>query len=288
MDIPGQDQKSWQEDLIGTGTHYATLIAGRDDGTGIVGLAPEAEMHILRVLPGGSSADLIEALDYCIAHRIDVAMFGSGITEYSPLLAAKVDEAWRAGVTCVAAAGQAEPSWPAALPQVLAVGAIGQLGTFPPQSTDTGTLTGPVTPEGLFGPVPAGPAVDCCAPGVAVIGGLPPASYGPLSGNGVAAAHVTALAALILAHHPVYRTEPGSRRTTHDAASLIALIIDSCRALPLPGTGAGLPDAAVALGIAPRGTHSPLPVRYPPPGPDGRVPLEPLTAAMTAAGLLPG
>jgi subtilisin family serine protease len=42
-DLIGRDQeKGWQEDLIGTGTHHAALIAGRDDGTGIVGLAPEA------------------------------------------------------------------------------------------------------------------------------------------------------------------------------------------------------------------------------------------------------
>jgi hypothetical protein len=38
-DLIGQDEKGWQEDLIGTGTHHATLIGGRDDGTGIVGLA---------------------------------------------------------------------------------------------------------------------------------------------------------------------------------------------------------------------------------------------------------
>ncbi len=70
-DLIGRDEeKGWQEDLTGTGTHHATLIAGRDDGTGIVGLAPEAEIHICRVSPGGSAADVIEALDYCIdMHR---------------------------------------------------------------------------------------------------------------------------------------------------------------------------------------------------------------------------
>jgi subtilisin len=302
-DLIGRDEeKSWQEDLIGTGTHHATLIAGRDDGTGIVGLAPEAEVHICRVSPGGSAADLIEALDYCIEQQLDVAMFGACIPEQSALLAAKVEEAQRNGIACVAAADSAgRGCWPAALPQVLAVGAIGQLGTFPPEDTDTAALTSQLTPEGFFVPGfgSAGPsalAVDCCAPGVAIISGLPPSSYGPLSGTGTAAAHVTALAALILAHHPLFRREPGKPRVTRDSgrpARLLEIIKGSCRPLPQLDpwwTGAGIPDVAIALSLAPWGAYPPLSMPYPAaaPTPEGRTPLEPLDAAMMVAGLIPG
>ena len=313
-DLIGQDEKGWQEDLIGTGTHHATLIAGRDDGTGIVGLAPEAEVHICRTSPGGSVADLIEALDYCIEQRVDVAMFGSCIPEQSVLLAAKVEEAWRNGIACIAAAGDCgagDPAgglcWPAALPQVLAVGAIGQLGTFPPEGSDTAVLTARLTPEGFFVPAfsasgpdrsaPSGHSTpDCCAPGVAVISGLPPSSYGPLSGTGTAAAHVTALAALILAHHPLFRLEPGKPHVTRDSARparLLEVIKGSCRPLPQLDpvrTGAGIPDVAIALGVAPRGAYPPLSMPYPAPAPtaDGRTPLGPLNAAMWAAGLIAG
>jgi subtilisin len=302
-DLIGRDEeKGWQEDLIGTGTHHATLIAGRDDGTGIVGLAPEAEIHICRVTPGGSAAELVDALDYCIEQQVDVAMFGACIPERSALLSAKVEEAWQNGISCVAAA---EPAgglgWPAGLPHVLAVGAIGQLGTFPPEDTDTAAVTSELTPEGFFVPGfgsarPGSPAVDCCAPGVAVISGLPPSSYGPLSGTGTAAAHVTALAALILAHHPWFRMEPGRPSMTRDSARpamLAEMIKGSCRLLPQldpAWTGAGIPDAAVALSVAPWGAHPPLAMPYPAPGParDGRTPLEPLRTAMVAAGLLAG
>ena len=302
-DLIGRDEeKGWQEDLIGTGTHHATLIAGRDDGTGIVGLAPEAEIHICRVSPGGSAADLIEALDYCIAQQVDVALFGTCIREQPVLLATKIEEAWRNGIACIAAGDSAGgPCWPAALPQVLAVGAIGQVGTFPLGGTDTATLTSQLTPEGFFVPVfssggPYSSAVDCCAPGVAVISGLPPSSYGPLSSTGTAAAHVTALAALILAHHPQFRREPGGPTMTRDSARparLLELIKGSCRPLPQldpARTGAGIPDAAVALGVAPWATHPPLSMPYPAPAPtpDWRTPLEPLTAAMWAAGLIAG
>ena len=300
-DLIGRDEeKGWQEDLTGTGTHHATLIAGRDDGTGIVGLAPEAEIHICRVSPGGSAADVIEALDYCIEHQVDVAMVGACIPEESLLLAAKIEEAQRNGIACIAAGHSVGGlCWPAALPQVLGVGAIGQLGTFPPEDTDTVTLTSQLTPEGFFVPVfssggPDSPAVDCCAPGVAVISGLPPSSYGPLSSTGTAAAHVTALAALILAHHPLFRREPGRPDMTRDSsrpARLLAVIKGSCRPLPLldpARTGAGIPDAAVALSVAPWATHQALSMPYPAPAPtpDGRTPLGPLTAAMRAAGLI--
>ncbi len=286
-DLIGQDEKGWQEDLIGTGTHHATLIGGRDDGTGIVGLAPEAEVHICRTSPGGSVADLIEALDYCIEQQVDVAMFGACVPEQSTLLAAKVEEAWRNGIACIAAAGDSAAArspdglcWPAALPQVLAVGAIGQLGSFPPEGTDTATLTAQVTPEGFFVPLfsGAGPdpsAVDCCAPGVAVISGLPQASYGPLSGTGTAAAHVTALAALILAHHPLFRREPGKAHVTRDSgrpARLLEVLAGSCRPLPQldpARTGAGMPDVAVHRGACTRRCPCRIPPRRPRPT-DGR------------------
>jgi subtilisin family serine protease len=131
---------------------------------------------------------------------------------------------------------------------------------------------------------------------VAVISGLPPSSYGPLSGTGTAAAHVTALAALILAHHPTFRAEPDKPSMTRDSARparLLEIIRGSCRLLPQldPAlTGAGIPDAAVALSVVPWGTHPPLSLPYPAPAPtpDGRTPLEPLDAAMQAAGLIPG
>lgn len=299
-DLIGQDrEKGWQEDLIGTGTHHATLIAGRDDGTGIVGLAPEAEVHICRVAPGGSAAELIEALDYCIEHQVDVAMFGACVPEQSLLLTAKVEEASRNGIACIAAQPASGSCWPTGSPHMLAVGSIGQLGTFPPEDTDTAVLTPQLTPEGFFVPregdaAPHSPTVDCCAPGVAVISGLPPSSYGPRSGSGSAAAHVTALAALILAHHPLFRREPATPSVAADPARparLLEIIRRSCR--PLPGldparTGAGMPDAAVALSVAPWDAYPPLPVPYPALAPalGGRAPLEPLDAAMVAAGLI--
>ena len=264
-----------------------------------MGLAPEAEIHVCRVTPGGSVGELIDALDYCIERQVDVAMIGACIPGHSGLLAAKAEEAWRNGITCIVAAQSADGlRWPPASPHMLAVGAIGQLGTFPPDDTASAAVSARLTPEGFFVPGPDAAldstAVDCCAPGVAVISGLPPSSYGPLSGSGCAAAHVTAVAALILAHHPQFRRELGQPSVTRDSsrpARLMEIIKSSCRPLPQldpAGTGAGIPDAPVALSVAPWGAHPPLPLPYPAPAPapDGQTPLEPLNAAMLAAGLI--
>ncbi|MFB9718428.1 S8 family serine peptidase [Planobispora longispora] len=300
-DVIGQDDKSWEEDLIGGGTHNAVLLAGRDDGSGVVGLTPEAEVYACRIAPEGWTLDLVEALDYCIEQRIDVALIAYGFPEHSPLVAAKIEEARRNGVACVAAAGDSGGalSYPAALPGVLAVGAIGQLGTFPPDGADLVHLDGRPTPEGVFVPrfSAGGPGLDCCAPGLAIVSGLPPTSYGPRGGTGTAAAHVAAVAALVLAHHPLFRPEPGRSQAARDSIRvdrLFAVIRASCRPLPQldpSRVGAGLPDAAVAVGIAPQGTYAPVAVPY---GPmpalvtredQAAALLEPLHAAMRAAGL---
>jgi hypothetical protein len=51
-----------------------------------------------------------------------------------------------------------------------------------------------------------------------------------------------------------------------------------------------MPDVAVALSVAPWGAYPPLSMPYPAaaPTPDGGTSLEPLSAAMWAAGLIAG
>jgi len=188
---------------------------------------------------------------------------------------------------------------------VLAVGAVGLLGSFPPGSGMAAELTGPPTPDGLFAPRFAnyGPGMDCCGPGVAIVSGLPPASYGPLGGTATAAAHVAALAGLVLAHHPQFLQEAGRHppmRDSNRVDRLFQLILASCRPLPELGplrSGAGIPDAAIAVGVAPWGSHARL---SGPLSPRSAEPAEPpqeedltraalgnLEAAMRSAGLIP-
>ncbi|GAB1688759.1 S8 family serine peptidase [Krasilnikovia sp. M28-CT-15] len=256
IDVIGQDEKSWDQDLIGRATHHVALILGHD-GDHLVGLAPEAEVHVCRVLPGGRLSDLIEALDYCIAQEVDVIDLGTYAGGAAGLVAYKLEEARQAGILCVAAAGDTggPVMFPGTVPAVLTVGAIGRLGTCPPESLHISQLSGVPTPEG-FAPARfscAGPEVDLCAPGVGIVSAVAPEGRAALDGTGIAATHVAALAALVLAHHPDFRYGFGMRGPAR-VNRLAQLIIASCR--PLMGgdpyrCGAGRPDAPVAVGLVP-------------------------------------
>ncbi|MER5604073.1 S8 family serine peptidase [Streptomyces sp. NPDC002265] len=260
VDVVRRTQEGWAHDPVGSGTHAAGIIAGADTGQGIVGIAVDAELDVCQVLPDGHFSDLIDALDHCIEHEADIAHIAIASPYPSALVSRKLADATAAGIACIAPAGDtAGPvAFPACLPTVFAVGALGALGTYPPD-TSHATHTGPqLSPEGLFA-APfscCGPGVDAAAPGVAVLSCAPEGGYTALDGTGTAAAHMAGLAALVLAHHEDFhgRLLPrGPGRVQH----LFDIITASCHPLAAPGTadaartGHGLPDALLALGLAP-------------------------------------
>jgi len=256
-DIIAGDDKGWREDTIGYGTLAAGLIAAADTGNRVTGLAPEAQVCAYKVFPGGHASDLFEALDRCIADQVDVVTLGVGTHHPSWLVAMKISEARQAGIACIAAAGSnAGPiGFPATLPTVLAVAAIGKLGTFPTDSYHTTQVTGAPSPEGYFAArfSAFGPEIDLCAPGVAVVSTMPPDNVGSLDGTVVAAPQVAALAGLVLAHHPDFRTA-FQMRSPARVDRLFDILRASCQPLmfvdPLR-VGLGLPDAAAAVGLFP-------------------------------------
>jgi len=281
-DVTGGTEDGWGADPVGHGSHCAGVIGGSDNGAGIVGIVPEAELHACKIFPGGRFSDLIEALDYCIANQIDVVNLSLGSPQPSALLACKIEQARQAGVVCVVAAGNSggPVAFPATLSSVLTVAAIGKMGEFPPGSYHATQVAGAPTTEGYFSPkfTCFGPEVDVCAPGVAIVSCVPPANYAAWDGTSFAAPYVSALAALLLAHHPDFR----DRYPNRDAARVdrvFELIKGSCQPLMLGDqgrTGAGLPDALRALGLIP-------PV---PPTPPAHPALAGLWSAMAHAGLV--
>jgi subtilisin len=256
------DRDRWF-DPVGHGTHVAGIIGGADDGHGIVGVVPEAVLHSCRIFPDGRFSDLIEAIDHCVAEKIDVINLSLGNAQPSALVADRIEQARQAGIACVAAAGSSggQVMFPASMPAVLAVAAIGKLGDYPPESFHATRVYGVPTVDGYFSAsfTCHGPEVDVCAPGVAIVSSVPPSNYAAWDGTSFAAPYVTGLAALLLAHHPDFR----SRWANRDSARvdrLFELIKGSCRPLALGGTsrsGAGLPDAVAALGLVPPVTTSP-------------------------------
>ena len=135
-------------------------------------------------------------LDYCITQNIDVVNLSLGTPQHSGLVSQKIEQARHAGVACIAAAGNsAGPvSFPASLPSVLAVAAIGKTGEFPPESYHNTQMYGPPTYGGYFSAkfTCYGPQVDVCAPGVAIVSCVPPRNYAAYDGTSVASSYVTA------------------------------------------------------------------------------------------------
>jgi subtilisin family serine protease len=245
---------SWDQDVLGHGSHCSGVIGGADPSFGILGFAPEAEIHVCKLFPGGQVSQLIEALEYCIEHQIDVVNLSLGGTEPSEALEQQILRAKRFGVACIAAAGNSGDAvqYPASSPHVLAVAAIGKTGEFPPDSYHTETMNGDADAEGYFTTKFScyGPRVDVCAPGVAIVSSVPPNNFAAWDGTSVAAPHVTGLAALVLAHHPAFQG-PGRAPNADRVERLFQLIRFSARRVTLgeqSRIGYGLPDALVALG----------------------------------------
>ncbi|MFD8396068.1 S8 family serine peptidase [Streptomyces sp. NPDC059680] len=250
-DFTGAGSGTWGVDVTGHGTWCAGIIGAADNRTGITGIAAEAELHALKLFPGGHLSDLLEALDYCITHGIDIAQLSLSYSTPSQLIAWMAADAHRAGITVIAPAGDtAGPvTHLATLPEVLAVGALAHTGSYPASSPLAAVQ--PPWPGPYPAPfTPTGPGVDLVAPGAAVITTALGDGYTPTDGTAIAAAHVTGLSALLLAHHDHLRAE-ALPRTRARADRLYTLLRTACRPLRNadPRTGAGIADAPTALGI---------------------------------------
>jgi subtilisin family serine protease len=244
----------WNVDPLGHGSHAAGIIGAADPSFGVRGIAPEAELHVCKLLPGGQISQLIEALEYCIAHQIDVVNLGVGVAEPCEALEQQIARAKRFGVACVAAAGNSGDAvqYPASSPNVLAVAAIGKAGEFPPDSYHGETMNGDADAEGYFSARFScyGPRVDVCAPGVAIVSTVPPNDFAAWDGTSAAAPHVTGLAALLLAHHPLFQGA-GRVPNADRVDRLFQMIRMSARRVtvaPQLRIGYGLPDALTAFG----------------------------------------
>ncbi len=246
---------SWNVDTIAHGSHCTGVIAGLDSAAGIRGFAPDAEIHACKLFPGGQISQLIEALEYCIEHQIDVVNLSLGGAQPSEALEQQIVRARRAGVACIVAAGNSggPVQYPGSSPNVLTVAAIGRINEFPPDSYHTQTLTPQVDANGFFSARFScyGPEIAVCAPGVAITSSVPDNSFAAWDGTSMAAPHVTGLAALVLAHHPDFRGA-GQMRSAERVEHLFQIIKRCCQPLMLGDprrTGFGLPDVVRAVGL---------------------------------------
>jgi hypothetical protein len=257
------DTTSWSTDVVAHGSHCAGVVGGSDDAFGIRGFAPEAEIHALKIFPGGRFSSLLDALDYCIANQIDVVNMSLGTAEGSQIVLQKINQAKQQGIACIVAAGNSgdRVQFPATSPDVLTVAAVGMFGEFPESSFHAQQVwddTGPGMPptDRVAGTVFSakftchGPEVDVAGPGVAVLSSVPNKGFAAWDGTSMAAPHISGLAALVLAHHPDFKGTFQARSGAR-VDRVFQIIKESATPLPADPTrvGVGLPDAPRALGL---------------------------------------
>ena len=269
-------------DDYGHGTHVAGIIAGTgvDSGGGRRGIAPGADLIVLKALDGtgnGHISDVIAAVDYAVANRerfnirvlnlsVAAGVYESYLTD--PLAQAAL-RAVRAGIVVVAAAGNfgQSPSGdaqygsiaaPGNAPWVLTVGAADDKGT-PDRADDVVAVFSSRGPAAIDGT----PKPDLVAPGVGIESAAEPSStlysiqprarvwgvantvsqpYLRLSGTSMAAPVVTGTIALMLQADP---------ELTPNAVKAILQFTAEPRANTDQSTqGAGLLNARGAVALA--------------------------------------
>jgi len=238
----------WNQDTVGHGTHCAGVITARPDGNlAMRGIAPGAEVTVIRVFPGGRFSSLIEAIDRCIDLGVDVVNLSLGGPQSNSAVEQRLVNAVTNGVAFIVAAGNSgdEVKYPASSPEVLCVSAMGKLNQYPDDTWDASTVEPTLVSDGgIFSPkfTCFGPEVAVSAPGVAIISSVPGGGFEAESGTSMAAPHVTGLAALLLAHHPVFQG-PLRQRNVQRVANLYKALRSMCVPLAfVPGrAGAGLP-----------------------------------------------
>ncbi len=204
-------------DNYGHGTHVAGIAAAKDNGFGVVGVAPGARIWSVKVLDqngNGSLSSVICGMEWVAEHgdTIDVANMSLGliVSEYgsgctSSLTHRAVCAMTNAGVTVMAAACNAgidaSTCSPGRYPEVISVSAFAEWDGKP------GGLGGcKSTPDGFYGCDDRrasfsnyGATIDIAAIGVGVYSTLFDNRYGYWSGTSMATPHVTGGAALIIA-----------------------------------------------------------------------------------------
>jgi serine protease len=256
--IPGYDfvgHDRYPLDENGHGTHVAGTIAEKTDNRiGLTGLAYRARLMPVRVLDRegrGDAFTIAKGIRFAVSHHAEVInmSFNFGCGKQVPVVDEALRYAYQRGVVTVASAGnlgsESCVSEPATGPRVIAVGGTTEGGCLGSYSL-------------------AGQAIDVVAPG----GGVPkpdcpsvsarpiyqvtlrPGSVGEFAipsnyvGTSMAAAHVSGVAAMIIASGALKNAVPGKPRVDEVARRLRR----SARDLGLSALqeGAGLIDAARA------------------------------------------
>ena len=176
-------------DYNGHGTHVAGTIAARQNDDGVIGVAPEASLLIVKVLNKNGSGQydwIIDGIHYAIEQKVDIISMSLGGPNDMPELHQAIKKAIANNILVVCAAGNEgdgddatdEFGYPGCYNEVISVGAI-NLERRSSKFTNSHN------------------EIDLVAPGEKIISTYLNGKYATLSGTSMAAPHVSGALALI-------------------------------------------------------------------------------------------
>jgi len=228
--VPGYDfvdNDASPRDTNGHGTFVAGIAAAQtNNGLGVAGMSWGARIMPLRVLNSngsGTTADIIEAVNWAVAHGADIINMSFGNYQYSAIFEEALASAHKAGVLLVAAAGNDgihAPTYPVSYPHVLGVGATDRNGKRAAYSNVSvnvdvmapgGTGSGCQDPDGIYSTFPTytvALSANC------------PKDYAYMKGTSFAAPAVAGLAAILRGLSPELGPAEVSQVITSTAVSM--------------------------------------------------------------------
>ncbi|HWB73287.1 MAG TPA: S8 family serine peptidase [Egibacteraceae bacterium] len=266
------------DDDNGHGTHVAGSVAALDDGSGVVGVAPGARLHAVRVLRADGSGYIswiVAGIDYVTerAATIEVANMSLGCECTSQAMDEAIAASVDAGVAYAVAAGNsdadAETFSPANHPDVITVSALadfdgepGGVGAPTCRADEDDTLAG----FSNFGAL-----VEAAAPGVCIRSTWNDGGYHTISGTSMASPHVAGAAALLA-------SGDNDPQDDTDVAAIRQTIVDSGNFDWSDDSGDGMKEPL--LGVGDSNVYNPALVS----GGDGDGGGDPAALALDAAG----
>lgn len=253
--------RTFNRDVHGTAV-AGVLAAVAGNGIGIAGVAPEADLLVLKACVPREPAGLEAVCDsYSLAQAVDAAIvLGARVVNLSlsgphdPLLARLLAHGVEGGAVVVAAADprRADRGFPASMAQVIAVVAVEKPAGEALGGAGDGELVQAVEGRGSAPDAVAARPLPAllAAPGADLLTTVPGGGYDFVSGVSLAAAQVAGVVALLLERAPeLTPAEVADRLREGGEASPHATVVDACLAVArLVGMpeGCGDPTTAVA------------------------------------------